>query len=84
MRLAGASATTHDAHGLPVPIEIRFHVRAALATGPADRPRLNIGQSNIIGPAHSADGNRMAAAMVGAVHQNAAHAHVAILGRLIR
>jgi len=45
---------------------------------------LNVGQPDIVGPAIAADGNRMAAAMVGAVHQNAAHAHVAILGRLIR
>jgi len=35
---------------------------------------LNVGQPDIIGPAIGADGNRMAAAVVGAIDQQPAHA----------
>ena len=52
-----------------------------MATCPADKPRLDIGQPGIIGPALSpTDGNRMAAAIVGAVHQQPAHPHFAHFG----
>ena len=51
------------------PVEIRPHVCAALAAGLAHEPRLDIGQPGIIGPAVAADGDRVAAAVVGAVHE---------------
>ena len=58
----------------PAPIEIRPHIRAALAASMADQPRLNIGQPKIIRPRVAADGDRVAAAVVGAIDQDVAHA----------
>jgi len=47
---------------------------AKLAAGTTDEPRLYVGQPEIIGPAITADRNRMAAAVVSAVNQHATHA----------
>jgi hypothetical protein len=41
----------HDTHGLLVPVEIRPHVCAALASGLAHKAGLDIGQPDIIGQA---------------------------------
>jgi hypothetical protein len=41
---------------------------------------LNVGQPQIIGPAIGADRDRVAALVIGAVHQDATNAHVAHLG----
>jgi hypothetical protein len=42
---------------------------AKLAAGTPDEPRLYVGQPEIIGPAITADRNRMAAAVVSAIDQ---------------
>jgi hypothetical protein len=73
-------AITHRLDGLLVAIELRPHVSAAMATGSADEPRLNVGQPEIIGPAVAADRKRMAAAIVGAVDQQPTNALVAHVG----
>ena len=65
----GRSATRTSAvarllNGLPIPIEIRPHVGAALAVGGAGEARLNIREPNVIWPPVGADGERVAAAIV--------------------
>jgi len=59
---------------LPIPIEVRPHAGATMAIGAADESRLNIGQPGIIRPAIAIDRNRMAAAVVSAIDQQAANA----------
>ena len=59
---------------------------AKLAAGTTDEPRLYVGQPEIIGPAITADRNRMAAAVVSAIDQQATHtsfmsANVILVGR---
>ena len=44
------SAIAHAAGRLTVPIEIRPDIGAALAAGVADKPRLQIGQADVIQP----------------------------------
>jgi hypothetical protein len=51
-----------------------------MAAGCADEPRLNVGQPGIIRPAVTAERNRMAARIVCAVDQQAAHALLAHVG----
>jgi hypothetical protein len=65
--------------GILSPIKIRPDVGAALAARPADEARLDVGQPDIIGPSIPADHDRVAAAIVGAIDHEAAHAHVAHL-----
>ena len=67
------SAIAHAAHWLLVPIEIRPHVGTALAAGLAHEPAFDIGQPKIIRPRAAADGDRVAAALVG-VNEQAARA----------
>jgi hypothetical protein len=57
----------------------RTHVCAALAAYPTGEALLDIGQPGIIGPGTAADQDGMAAAVVGAIDQQAAHVHVAHL-----
>ena len=71
----------HHADLFPAPVEIRSHIRAALAADPTGEPLLDIGQSGIIGPRIAADRDRMAAAVVGAIDQQATHAHFAHLAK---
>ena len=62
------------------PVEIRPHICTALAADPAGEALLEIGQSRIIGPGISADRDRVAAAVVGAIDQQPANAHLAHFG----
>jgi hypothetical protein len=55
---------------LPVPVEIRPHVGAALAAGLADETMLYVGQAKVIGPLIGADRDAVAAAIVDAMHQD--------------
>jgi hypothetical protein len=66
----------HHGDRHPIPIEIRPYVCATLSTGPADKPRLKIGQPDIIRPAIGVDRDRLTAPVVGAIDQDAAHAHL--------
>ena len=50
--------------GLPVPIEIRPHVRASMAASPADKPRLNVRQPHVVGPVIGYERDRVAAPAV--------------------
>jgi hypothetical protein len=45
----------HRGLRLPVPVEIRAHIGAALAADPTGEALLDIGQSGIIGPRITAD-----------------------------
>jgi hypothetical protein len=54
---------------------------ATLAAGTTDEPRLYVGQPEIIGPAITTDRNRMAAAVVSAIDQQATHALFAHVGK---
>jgi hypothetical protein len=54
--------------------EQRPNVGASLAASLADEPRFQIGQPDVIGPLVGADRDRMAAAIVRAIDQDAAHA----------
>ena len=60
-----------------IPYEIRPHICAALAASQADKSIFNIGQPDIIGPAIAADGDRVAAAVVGSIDEQAVDGHVA-------
>ena len=71
------SAIAHAAVRLSVPVEVRPHVSAALAADPTSEALLDIGQSGIIGPGIAADRDGVATAVVGAIDQQAAHAHFA-------
>ena len=59
------------------PVEIRPHVGAALAAGLAHETMLYVGRAKVIGPLIAADRDRVAAAVVGSIDQEPAHAHVA-------
>jgi hypothetical protein len=45
-----ASVVAHNGHTLFIPIEVRPHVGAALAAGLADKPWLDVGEPEIVGP----------------------------------
>ena len=47
---APSHAIAHHADLFPAPVEIRSHIRAALAADPTGEAFLDIGQSGIIGP----------------------------------
>ena len=57
----------HQFPRLPIPIEIRPYVWAALAAGCAGETILNVGQPKIIRSLVATDGDRVAAAVVGAI-----------------
>ena len=78
-KIAEPLSTTHHGYGLPVPIEVRPHVGTALAADPTGEALLDIGQSGIIGPGIAADRDGVATAVVGAIDQQAANAHLAHL-----
>jgi len=63
----------HNTHRLLVPIEIGPHVGTALAAHRADETKLNGGQPDVIRPAVTADGDRVAAGVVRAIDDDAAH-----------
>jgi hypothetical protein len=65
----------------PVPVEIRSNVGAAMAASLTDKARLYVGQPHIIGPRIRAHGDAVAAAVVGALHEQPTHAHLAHLGK---
>src|SRR5262249_28281468 len=68
----------HPTNGaFDVPIEVRPDIRAALAAGGTDEPRLNIRQSHVVRPVVGIHGDGMAALVVGAIDQDPAHAHLA-------
>jgi len=71
----------HHGNCRPVPVEVRPHLGATVAAGLAHKPRLEIGQPEIVGPTIPADRQTMAAVVVGAVDQDAAHAALAHLGK---
>jgi hypothetical protein len=75
------SPKAHLADRHPTPVEIWPHVGAALTADPTGEALLDIGQPGIIGPRIAADRNRVAAAVVGAIDQQAAHAHFAHLAK---
>jgi len=75
------SPKAHLADRHPTPIEVRPHVCAALAADPTGEALLDIGQSGIIGPSIAADRDGVATAVVGAIDQQAAHAHFAHLAK---
>jgi len=54
---------------LPVPVEIRPHVGAALSARLANQAALNAGQPEINRPAIATDRHRMAAAVIGAINR---------------
>jgi hypothetical protein len=56
------------------------HVGAMLAASRADETRLDIGQPHVVRPPIAAHGDQVAALLVRAIDQRAAHAHVAHLG----
>jgi hypothetical protein len=60
--------------GLLFPIEIGTDVGASLAAAPTDEPWLQIGQPDVIGPSVRAHGRPVAAAIIGTVNQETAHA----------
>ena len=59
--------------------KIRPHVGAAPAADPAHKPVLDVGQSKVVRPEVGADPDAMAAMMIAAVDQHAAHAEGAHL-----
>jgi hypothetical protein len=70
------SASTTD-RLLQVPIEIRPDIGASLTARLADKLRFDIGQANVIGPplaSLSAEPGPMAALVVRAIDEDAAHA----------
>ena len=54
-------------------LPIRPHIRAAPAASLAGKPRLQIGQAHLIRPSVAADRCPVAAVIIGAVDQEAAH-----------
>ena len=74
------SSIPHRRDRLLIPIEIRPDIGAALAAGRADKARLDVGEPDIIGPAVTAHGDKVAAFEVGAIDQQPAQAHVPHLG----
>src|SRR3974390_1912720 len=68
-----ALTIAHHFDRLLVPIELRPHISATMAAGATDEPRLNVGQPGIVRPVVAVDRNRMAAVMVRAIDQQAAH-----------
>lgn len=76
--LLSSPVAHHAVRGL-VPAEVWSHVDAALAAGSAYEARLEIGKLCFIRPWISAERDRVAAAVVGAIDQETAHvgrAHV--------
>src|SRR5271168_3590250 len=62
-------------------MEVRPHVSASLAAGFAYEPRLEIGKPDVIWPLLCADRDRVAALVIRAINQDAAHARVAHLSK---
>lgn len=58
-------------------MEVRPHVSTAPAARRADEARLDVRQPRLIGPAVGAQGREMATVVVGAIDQDAVHAHLA-------
>jgi len=71
----------HHFDCLPIPIEVRPHIRATMAAGATDESRLYIGQPGIIRPAVAIDRERMAAAVVSAIDQQPTDALFAHVGK---
>jgi hypothetical protein len=59
---------------LPLPVEIRAHIRAAPATSLAGEPGLDVRQPNVIRPSIAADRRVVAAMIIGAIDQEIADA----------
>jgi hypothetical protein len=83
------SSIAHHRDRHPVPSEVRPHVGAALAADLADETMLYVGQAKVIRPVVATDGDGVATAVVRAIDQDAAHAHLAHfaerdLGRALR
>ena len=74
----------HHAYLLPVPAKIRPHIGAALAADAAGEARLNVGQPQIVRQAVTADGDRLAAAVVGSIDQDAGCRRIAALNSASR
>jgi len=79
-------AATRHAHRYPIiPVGFVLQLKSGrtssprLAVGLAHKARLDIGQPEIIGPGIATDGDRVAAAVVGAVNQETANAALARL-----
>ena len=66
---ANRSPVAHHRRRRFIPIEVRPHIRATMAAGATDETRFNVGQPEIIGPAVTVDGNRMAATVISAIDQ---------------
>ncbi|WP_027524103.1 hypothetical protein [Bradyrhizobium sp. Ec3.3] len=58
-------------------LKVRADVRTAAPADAAGKARFDIGQAHLVGPAIGAQGHVVAATIVGAINQDAAHAHVA-------
>jgi hypothetical protein len=76
----------HRCDGWPLPMKVRSDVSSSLAAGRAYEPRLKIGQPDVVGPAICADRGRVAAMVVRAIDEDAAHASIAHFseGNLLR
>jgi hypothetical protein len=72
-----------DLSGLPLPMKIRTDISASLATGLAREARLDVAQPNVIRPSVRADRGPMAALIIGAIDQQAAHADGRISPRVM-
>src|SRR5215469_16957277 len=79
--LIRAFPDNHHPDRLLVPAEIRPNVGAALAADCTGEARLDAGKTNVVGPWLAADSLRMAALVVAAIDQKAAHTGSAHLGR---
>jgi hypothetical protein len=75
-----ALAIAHSRYGLLVPMKVRPDVSASLAAAFADEAGLNIGEPDVVRPLVRADRDRVAAVIVRAIDQDAAHAGLAHLG----
>jgi hypothetical protein len=71
---ARALAIARRCNGQSLPMKVRPNVGASLAAGLAYEPRLEIEKPDVIGPLVRADRDRMAAMIVRAIDQHAAHA----------
>ena len=60
--------------GLLYPSAIRAHVGASLTARLAGEPRFDIGKPDVIRPSIGVDRRRVAALVIGAIHQDAANA----------
>jgi hypothetical protein len=76
-----ALPVAHHRDRLLVPIKVRPDISPSLAAGTADEPRFQIGKPDVVRPPIRADRNRVAALVVRAIDQDAAHARVAHFGK---